>query len=63
MIVTKHQDGNDNFEAPVTETELSEAELQKVTGGASGSGAGAGKVTYSPISITREIDKSSPILF
>jgi type VI secretion system secreted protein Hcp len=31
--------------------------------GSSGSGAGAGKVTFNPFSITRKIDKASPLLF
>ena len=31
--------------------------------GSQSSGAGAGKVTFNPFSITRKIDKSSPILF
>jgi hypothetical protein len=39
--------------------EVSEAELEKVSGGNIGSqssGAGAGKVTFNPFSITRKID-------
>jgi hypothetical protein len=43
--------------------ELSEDELAKVGGGTVGSqstGAGAGKVTFNPFSITRPTDKSSP---
>jgi type VI protein secretion system component Hcp len=47
---------------PVTE-ELSEAELEKATGGSQSSGSSAGKVTFNPFSITRKIDKSSPKLF
>jgi len=31
--------------------------------GSSSSGAGAGKVTFNPFSITRKIDKASPLLF
>jgi type VI secretion system secreted protein Hcp len=31
--------------------------------GSGGTGAGAGKVTFNPFSITRKIDKSSPVLF
>jgi type VI secretion system secreted protein Hcp len=31
--------------------------------GSAGSGTGAGKITFNPFSITRPIDKSSPILF
>jgi type VI protein secretion system component Hcp len=46
-----------------TTKELSEAELENATGGSQSSGAGAGKVTFNPFSITRKIDKSSPVLF
>jgi len=31
--------------------------------GSASSGAGAGKITFNPFSITRSVDKSSPILF
>jgi type VI secretion system Hcp family effector len=31
--------------------------------GSSSSGAGAGKVTFNPFSITRKVDKASPLLF
>ena len=31
--------------------------------GSQSTGAGAGKVTFNPFSITRKIDKSSPVLF
>jgi bacteriocin-like protein len=40
--------------------ELTEAELANVDGG---SGAGAGKVTFNPFLITKQIDKASPVLF
>jgi type VI protein secretion system component Hcp len=40
-----------------TSRELSEAELSRVAGGA------AGKVTFNPFSITRHVDKASPVLF
>jgi type VI protein secretion system component Hcp len=46
--------------------ELSEQQLDLVTGGGIGSqssGAGAGKVTFNPFSITRKVDKASPIFF
>ena len=43
--------------ASVTSVELSEAELSTVAGG------GAGKVTFNPFSITRHVDKASPVLF
>ena len=42
--------------ASVTSGELSEAELSTVAGG-------AGKVTFNPFSITRHVDKASPVLF
>jgi type VI protein secretion system component Hcp len=42
--------------ASVTSVELSEAELSTVAGG-------AGKVTFNPFSITRHVDKASPVLF
>ena len=60
--MTKQQGVKDNFEAPVTTTELGEAELEKATGGSQSSGSGAGKVTFNPFSITNKIDKSSPTL-
>ncbi len=52
----------DKRTAQVEKTELTDAELEAATGG-TGSGAGAGKVTFQPFTITRKIDKSSPILF
>ena len=39
--------------------ELSDTELEQVHGGSQSSGAGAGKVTFNPFSITRKIDVSS----
>jgi hypothetical protein len=42
--------------ASVTSGELSEAELSTVAGG-------AGKITFNPFSITRHVDKASPVLF
>lgn len=56
--MTKQRNGKDNFETVTTE--LNEVELEKATGG---SGAGAGKVTFNPFSITRKIDSASPSLF
>ena len=38
--------------------ELTEAELANVSGG-----RGAGKVTFNPFSITKHVDKASPVLF
>ena len=42
--------------------ELTESELSNVIGGGN-SGAGAGKVTFNSFSITKQIDKASPVLF
>ena len=42
---------------------LTESELSEVTGGSQSSGAGAGKVTFNPFSITRKVDVASPKLF
>jgi type VI protein secretion system component Hcp len=53
---------NDRVTNPATK-ELSEAGLEKATGGSQSSGSSAGKVTFNPFSITRKIDKSSPTLF
>jgi type VI protein secretion system component Hcp len=47
----------DREAAPVTSRELSEAELSTVAGG------DPGKVTFNPFSITRKVDKASPVLF
>ena len=43
--------------------ELSELDLCNVTGGSHSTGAGAGKVTFNPFSITRYVDKASPVFF
>jgi type VI protein secretion system component Hcp len=47
----------DRKTASVTSRELSEAELSTAAGGA------AGKVTFNPFSITRHVDKASPVFF
>jgi type VI protein secretion system component Hcp len=47
----------DRKAASVTSTELSETELSTVAGG-----AGA-KITFNPFSMTRHVDKASPVLF
>ena len=60
--MNKHADARSRNDAAFTVTELNEAELSIVTGGGS-SGAGAGKVSFNPFSITRKIDKASPIFF
>jgi hypothetical protein len=46
---------------PRPEEELSEGELEQASGGigSQSSGAGAGKITFNPFSITRKIDKAS----
>jgi type VI protein secretion system component Hcp len=43
---------------------LSDQQLDQVSGGigSQSSGAGAGKVTFNPFSITRKVDKASPVL-
>jgi type VI protein secretion system component Hcp len=46
---------------PVRPEELTWSELANVSGGSSG--AGAGKVTFNPFSITRHVDKASPVFF
>jgi type VI protein secretion system component Hcp len=46
----------DRKAASVISIELSETELSMVAGG-------AGKVTFNPFSITRHVDKASPVLF
>jgi bacteriocin-like protein len=38
--------------------EISDQELDTIVGGAD-----AGKVTFNPFSITRHVDKASPVLF
>jgi type VI protein secretion system component Hcp len=52
-----------NLNKANVKTELAEDELNSVSGGNIGSqstGAGAGKVTFNPFSITRKIDRSTP---
>jgi type VI protein secretion system component Hcp len=43
--------------------ELTELELGNITGGSQSTGAGAGKVTFNPFSITKRVDKASPVFF
>jgi type VI protein secretion system component Hcp len=43
--------------------ELHEEQLDQVVGGSQSTGAGAGKVTFNPFSITRKIDVSTPKLY
>jgi hypothetical protein len=43
--------------------ELTELDLCNVSGGSQSTGAGAGKVTFNPFSITRHVDKASPVFF
>ncbi|HEY4162409.1 MAG TPA: type VI secretion system tube protein Hcp [Dongiaceae bacterium] len=49
---------SDNEKTSPTEQPLPDVELEKVSGGTD-----KGKVTLSPIVITKHVDKSSPILF
>jgi hypothetical protein len=51
------------IEANPTTKELSEAELERATGGSHSSGIGTGKASINSFSITRKIDRSSPIFF
>jgi hypothetical protein len=46
-------------------SELTDAELEAATGGkgSQSTGAGAGKVSFNPFSITRKTDKSSASFF
>jgi type VI protein secretion system component Hcp len=53
---------SDRAANPATK-ELSEADLEMVTGGSQSSGSGAGKITFNPFSITRKIDRASPTFF
>ncbi len=50
-------------EQPGIEEEMGEEELDRVSGGTSSTGAGAGKVIFNPFSITKHVDKSTPVLF
>jgi type VI protein secretion system component Hcp len=43
--------------------ELTELDLCNIVGGTKSTGAGAGKVTFNPFSITKHVDKASPVLF
>ena len=45
------------------EEEIGEEELEQVSGGSQSTGAGSGKVTFNPFSITHKIDKASPTFF
>ena len=50
---------------PGPEFEIAAADLDFIAGGigSQSSGAGAGKVTFNPFSITRKIDVASPFFF
>jgi hypothetical protein len=48
--------------SPLNPQDLHQAETTLNIGSQS-SGAGAGKVTFNPFSITRHVDKASPVLF
>ena len=43
--------------------ELTEIELSGIAGGSQSTGAGAGKVTFNSFSITKHVDKASPVFF
>jgi type VI protein secretion system component Hcp len=43
--------------------ELSELERCNIVGGSQSTGAGAGKVTFNPFSITKHVDKATTVLF
>jgi hypothetical protein len=58
--MTTQPENMDKAEQKVAKDELSEKELEKATGGSSSSGAGAGKVTFNPFSVTRKTDMASP---
>jgi type VI protein secretion system component Hcp len=51
---------------PGPDAEIAASDWSAVSGGTIGSqssGAGAGKITFNPFSITRKIDQSSPVFF
>jgi len=75
MNMTRNTNDTNNS-ATSENRELTDDELNAASGGiifvggspqniasSSGGGSGAGKITFNPISITREIDKASPSLF
>jgi type VI protein secretion system component Hcp len=55
----------DEWTVQPAKAELAVAELEAVTGGkgSQSTGAAAGKVIFNPFSITRKIDKATPIFF
>jgi len=44
-------------------SELTITELETATGGKGSQSTGAGKETFNPFSVTRRVDKATPILF
>jgi type VI protein secretion system component Hcp len=53
----KNEEQVPEVKTDVSGESLPESELEKVAGGA------AGKVTFNPFSITKHLDKASPVLF
>jgi type VI protein secretion system component Hcp len=55
---------NNPVESPQSRRQAEQlTELCNVSGGTQSTGAGAGKVTFNPFSITKRVDKASPQLF
>lgn len=50
----------DDKKTPKQADLLSDDDLQVVVGGSQSSGAGAGKVTFQPFTIRKEVDKTTP---
>ena len=63
IVPKQHNENGDTKAFVSTTSELSEAELEKATGGSQSTGSGAGKVTHHDFWITHKTDKSSPNLF
>jgi bacteriocin-like protein len=78
MVSARKKQGNDmtdlNNTSDLNIDEISDNELDTIVGGSfdieqvpnigsQSSGAGAGKVTFNPFSITKHVDKASPVLF
>jgi hypothetical protein len=63
MLAWMERDKAELIEANPTTKELSEAELERATGGSDSSGIGTGRASFNQFSITRKIDRSSPIFF
>ena len=59
----KRMSRNEKTVATLALKPLDEHEMSEVVGGGQSSGAGAGKVTFNPFSITRKVDTTTPIFF